>query len=215
MALGDATNWSAILVCGAAGGLAGGLFSRLLILTTAGLPRPLGAVMRDYPVRFAAFCGLALAVIGFFGGGSTYGTGYEQARALIHGTEGLPILFALMKFAATLISYLSGIPGGVFAPSLAVGAGIGSDIAPLFPLAPVSAIVVLCMVGYFSGVVQAPLTAFVIVLEMTNDRDMVLPLMATALVARFFSGIVCPEPLYKALAQRILRPAESAAPRGT
>jgi H+/Cl- antiporter ClcA len=57
------------------------------------------------------------------------------------------------------------------------------------------------MVGYFSGAVQAPITAFVIVLEMTRDSDMALPLMAVSLVAYGVSRLVCPRPLYKTLAK--------------
>ena len=72
----------------------------------------------------------------------------------------------------------------MFSPSLAVGAGIGYDVARLFPAVPVSAIVLLGMVAYFAGVVQAPITAFVIVTEMTDDHNMVVPLMASSLIAQ-------------------------------
>jgi H+/Cl- antiporter ClcA len=67
------------------------------------------------------------------------------------------------------------------------------------------------MVSYFSGVVQAPITAFVIVLEMTRDSDMALPIMAASLIAHGFSRLVCPQPVYKALSKSF-RPAR-AAPR--
>ena len=60
------------------------------------------------------------------------------------------------------------------------------------------------MVAYFAGVVQAPVTAFVIVIEMTDNHDMILPLMATALLAAGCSRIVCRWPLYKALAEQFL-----------
>ena len=70
--------------------------------------------------------------------------------------------------------------GFLIAPSLAVGAGIGSSVAQLFSSAPLGAIMLLGMVAYFAGVVQAPITAFAIVTEMTNNHAMVVPLMATA-----------------------------------
>ena len=63
---------------------------------------------------------------------------------------------------------------------------------------------VLGMAGYFAGVVQAPITAFVIVMEMTDNHNMVLPLMATALVATAVSRLVCPRPLYRTLAERFI-----------
>jgi H+/Cl- antiporter ClcA len=204
VALGGGGNLFAIPVCGLTGGIAGGVFARLLIGAGHGIPGQMGLFGRRHPIYFAAACGLVLAIIGIIAGGSTFGTGYEQAKGLLQNSQALPDSYPVLKLAATLISYVSGIPGGVFAPSLAVGAGLGGELAQFFPLAPPSTIVVLGMVAYFSGVVQAPLTAFVIVLEMTNDQDMVLPLMATALIARFASRIVCPEPLYRALADSIL-----------
>lgn len=61
------------------------------------------------------------------------------------------------------------------------------------------------MVAYFAGVVQAPITAFVIVLEMTGNSAMVLPLMAASLIATGASRVICPKPLYKALAKEFLQ----------
>ena len=84
--------------------------------------------------------------------------------------------------AATTLAAISGIPGGIFSPSLSVGAGLGAALAWLTPAAPQDAVVLLGMVGYFSGVVQAPITAFVIVMEMTNNQTMILPLMTASLI---------------------------------
>src|SRR5262249_28079428 len=98
-----------------------------------------------------------------------------------------------------------GIPGGIFSPSLAVGAGIGANVAHLFPNAPLGAIMLLGMVSYFAGVVQAPITAFVIVTEMTDNHTMVVPLMDAALIAHAASGLVCREGIYHALAKGFLQ----------
>jgi len=57
------------------------------------------------------------------------------------------------------------------------------------------------MVGFFTGAVQAPITGFVIVAEMTGDQAMIIPLMATALVATGISKLITPDPLYHALAE--------------
>lgn len=86
-------------------------------------------------------------------GGTIYGTGYEEAKGLIEGTKALPASFGLMKLGATILSYISGIPGGIFAPSLAVGAGLGANISHLLPGVPAGAVIILGMVGYFTGVV--------------------------------------------------------------
>jgi H+/Cl- antiporter ClcA len=75
----------------------------------------------------------------------------------------------------------------------------------LVPAAPVAAVVILGMVGYFTGVVQTPITAAVIVMEMVNDHSMVIPIMATAFIALGTSKLVCHEPIYWALAQEFIQ----------
>ena len=204
--LGFGESWIAVGVCGVAGGLAGGIFSQLLVLSSRGLPGRLGTFARERPVAFGAACGLLLAMIGLASGGTTYGTGYHEARKIVESTEALPMGYGILKLLASLVSYVSGIPGGLFSPSLAVGAGLGANLALLMPYAPAAAVALLGMVAYFAGVVQAPITAFVIVMEMTDNHDMVLPLMATALIATGISRLVCNEPLYRALAKPFVRP---------
>jgi len=198
------TAWLPVLLCGIICGLLGGLFSQLLIVVSKGLPGKIGRFAKSRPVLFAACCGFLLALLGVASGGVTYGTGYHEARAILEGTANVPETFGLLKLLATLISYVSGIPGGVFAPSLSVGAGLGHNLAALMPYAPIGAVVVLGMVAYFAGVVQAPVTAFVIVMEMTDNHDMIVPLMAASLLAAGTSKIVCRKPLYRALADQFL-----------
>ena len=107
----------------------------------------------------AAACGLATAVCGLLSHGAAFGTGYAQARALVQGEGAVPAAFAALKLLANTASSICGIPGGIFAPSLAVGAGIGATLSQFIPSAPAGAVVLLGMVAYFSGVVQAPITA--------------------------------------------------------
>ncbi|MGD8407412.1 MAG: chloride channel protein [Thiohalophilus sp.] len=191
--------WLAVLICGIAGGLLGGLFAAGLIQGT----RYVAPLAWRYPVRVALVCGVIISLLGLVSNGQTFGTGYSEARQLVDGGEA-SLLFPLWKLLATLSSYLSGIPGGIFAPSLSVGAGLGADLAVLMPYLPAGALIMLGMVGYFSGVVQTPITAFVIVMEMTDNSGMLLPLMATALIARGASSLVCPVPIYEALAEAYL-----------
>jgi H+/Cl- antiporter ClcA len=198
-------GWLAVLFCAVAGGLAGGLFSQTLINAADGLPGSVGRFLGRNPVLFAVMCGLALALLGLASDGATYGTGYAEARALVAGQSHLPEKFFLLKLLATVISYCSGIPGGIFAPSLAVGAGLGRTIAHLLPSAPPGAVVLLGMVAYFSGVVQAPITAAVIVMEMTDNQAMTIPLMATSFIAFGVSRLVCRRAIYGALARRFMR----------
>jgi H+/Cl- antiporter ClcA len=200
-------GWLAVVLCGSVGGLLGGAFSRLLLSLSQTLPGWLGGLRSSRPALFAGLCGLALALIGLASGNTIYGTGYDEAQKLIVGGD-TAHSFGLLKLMATLVSYVSGIPGGIFAPSLAIGAGLGHNIAALLPSAadlPLASVVILGMVGYFSGVVQAPITAFVIVIEMTRDSEMALPLMTCSLLAYALSRMVCPTPLYKGLAKSFLK----------
>ena len=196
--------WLAVIVCGVLGGGLGGGFAECLVRFANGQTGFIGRIFSTRPLAFAGCCGLALALLGLLTHGATYGTGYQQARAMVEGHADLPGTFFLAKFAATTISYLSGIPGGIFAPSLAVGAGLGQWLTAFIP-GPTGAIVLLGMVGYFSGVVQAPITAAVIVLEMTENQKMTIPLMATSLLAYGVSRLICRRPLYGALARRFLK----------
>lgn len=194
----------AVALCGVVGGLAGGLFSRLLLFTAAGLPGLAGQLQRQRPLAFAGACGLILALLGLVSSDTAFGSGYDSAHAVLSGGNSVAS-FGPIKALATLVSYASGIPGGIFAPSLATGAGIGKALSALIPWAPAAAVALLGMVAYFSGVVQAPLTAFIIVTEMTRESDMALPLMSSALIAYGVSRVVCPHPLYKALARPFMQ----------
>lgn len=198
------SGWLAVAVIGIVGGLSGGLFSRLLIgASQNGLPGSLGRLARKRPVIFALACGLALACIGVLSGNTTYGTGYFEARAMLDN-ETMSWAFFPLKIFATAVSYLSGIPGGLFSPSLSAGAGLGSIVAPYISDIPHNACILLGMAAYFTGVVQSPITAAVIVMEMTSNHSMIVPLMATSFLAFGVSRMVCPHPLYKALALRFL-----------
>jgi len=206
-ALTSGTGWLAVPVCGAVGGLFGGIFSRILIALAAGIPGPLGHAIRRQPILFAMACGLAVAGSGLLSGGMIYGTGYAQVKAALENGAPLPWSFGPLKMAATALTAVSGIPGGIFSPSLAVGAGLGIDVGYFFPNVPPGALILLGMVSYFAGVVQAPITAFVIVTEMTNNHAMMVPLMAAALIGYATSRLICREGVYHALAKKFLQPA--------
>jgi H+/Cl- antiporter ClcA len=206
----NGADWLAIPVCGVLGGLAGGLFSRMLIAVAQGLPGGIGKAVKDHPIGFAILCGLGVALCGLASGDTIYGTGYSQVKAVLENKASLPESFTFLKFVATVLSSISGIPGGIFSPSLAVGAGLGFDVAQYFPSAPLGPIILLGMVGYFAGVVQAPITAFVIVTEMSDNHAMVVPLMATALIAYATSRSICSEGVYHALAKGFLARAGTA-----
>lgn len=202
-------DFPAILACGIAGGFLGGLFSRTLLYVLGGPAGRLGNFIRRHPVVFAALCGLGTAICGLLSGGTTYATGYDEARLILQGEGTLPWQFGILKMIATTLSAICGIPGGIFSPSLSIGAGFGANLAALFPHIDPGTIILLFMASYLAGVVQAPITSFVIVMEMTSSHGMILPLMATSMLAFATSRMICPTPLYHGLAQNFIRNARA------
>ena len=202
-----AVGWSLLLpgvLVALLSGAAGGVFSRLLLRSLAGSADRISAWRALHPILFAAGCGLAVAIIGIATAGATYGSGYQTTRDLLDGIRSAPIVYALGKLVATWLTVWSGVPGGLFAPSLAIGAGVGNDVAILTGSADHSALIALGMAGFLAATTQAPLTSFIIVMEMIDGHSMVLSLMACALIANLVSKLISP-PLYASLAQAQLR----------
>jgi H+/Cl- antiporter ClcA len=196
--------WLLVPLCAVIGGLAGGTFAQVLATPARFMPGLVNRFALRRPVGFAALCGLLLAIIGFFSHGQVFDASYGQAReGLISGVLPPPA-FAPLKYLATLVSYLSGIPGGIFAPSLAVGVGVGTEFAHIVPGLPVAAFAMVGMAGYFSGVVQAPLTATAIVIEMTSNPAMTVPVGVAAILGTLASRLVCKEPVYAAMSHQFL-----------
>lgn len=197
-------GWLAIAACGLVCGLLGGVFARVVTLAAQGKPHWLLRMRASAPVLFAMGCGLALVGIGLAFGEGVFGTGYEQARALLQGQPTVGAGFGVAKFAANLASYLAGIPGGLFSPALAVGAGIGDNLAPLLPHSDPAAVILLGMAGYLAAVTQAPLTSAVISMELTENHELLLPILAVVLLSRAVSSLIEPVPIYKAIAKTLL-----------
>ena len=194
-----------VLLLGVCGGVLGGIFSRLLLVGSGPWRGRLGDFKREHPVKFAGICAFIVVSIGVATHGLTFGSGYFATQHALHGGSELPFTFALMKMLATVISYIAGIPGGIFAPCLSVGAGLGQNFAALHWVElSTTAWMALGMVAFLAGVTQAPITSFIIVMEMIDGQAMILSLIATALLASMLARAFCP-PLYHAIAHRMLR----------
>ncbi|MGR8978730.1 MAG: chloride channel protein [Gammaproteobacteria bacterium] len=189
-------NWLSIPLCAIAGGLLGGLFSKIIILGGRFLNRSGLSI-----AVIAILCGAFITLLNYFSHGATVGTGYQQIKAILHSVEPFDPAYPFLKMLATCATFFSGIPSGIFVPSIATGAGLGVDLANWFPIAPVSVMVLLTMTAYFSGTLQSPLTSFVIVMEMTDSHGILIPLMATAFLASGTSRLINPVPLYSALSE--------------
>jgi H+/Cl- antiporter ClcA len=198
-----------VIVCGLACGALGSLFSRLLLIPLRHPHWRLWRFRAAHPVVFAGLCGLLIATIGWASDGYSFGSGYAPTASAIAGQSVLDPSAPVAKFAATVVSYFSGIPGGIFAPSLAIGAACGFDLAPFMAgFANTHQIVALCMASFLAAATQAPITAAIIVMEMVDGHGMVLSLMAVALIAKAVSAFFGPE-LYQQMALGFV---ESAAP---
>ncbi|MDR2165780.1 MAG: chloride channel protein [Zoogloeaceae bacterium] len=201
---GDADQLKAVILAVVVCGITGGLFARVVVRGVTAWRGPLADFRNRHPIRFAAFCGLLVAGLGLATGGQSFGSGLEQTRALLEAEGNLPWYFGPTKFVATLVSYLAGLPGGIFAPSLAIGAGLGHDLAPLLHQADAPAMLLaLCMAGFLAAVTQAPITSFVIVMEMADGYSIVIGLMTTSLLSSGISRFFSP-PLYATLADALI-----------
>jgi H+/Cl- antiporter ClcA len=187
-------------------GLVGGLFSRLLHDCIVGGPDRISAWRRLHPVLFATGCGVVIAIVGVISDGATFGSGYDYTRRLVSGHVDVPLLYVTLRIVATWLAVWAGVPGGIFAPTLAIGAGLGADVALLMHMGGENSapVIAMGMAAFLAAVTHAPITAFIIVMEMVDGHAMVLSLMAAALgaslVSRWWSA-----PLYETLAQAQLR----------
>lgn len=209
-------GWTAVLpglavalLCG----LLGGVFSRLLAASLTGSPDRISQWRQRHPVRFAAAGGLVIAVIGLASQGATFGAGSAAVVQMLAGQTEVPSLYVLLKFVATWLAAWCGVPGGIFAPSLSIGAGVGHNVAALISPELGAALIAMGMAAFLAAVTQAPLTAFIIVMEMIDGRAMVFSLMLAAMLASLVSRLLS-RPLYETLAQHLVNslPASTAVP---
>lgn len=200
-----------VLICAALNGALGGIFARLLGKGPAAMaPASWRAWIRAHPIWTAFAMGVALALIGLATAGSVYGTGYGAAADLLSGEtqHALPAGFGLAKLAATVASYWAGIPGGIFTPALTTGAGIGHHIWALAGEGVDQRVLVLVsMAAFLAAATQAPLTASVVVMEMTGSQPMLFWLLVGSLLASGVSRQFCPQPFYHLAAGRFRRQA--------
>ena len=133
------------------------------------------------------------------------GDSYEMVSDILHGAPlslGFLGLFLALKILATAGSLGSGFVGGVFAPSLALGAALGgaygmlmARLLPGLTLEP-SAYALVGMAAVLAGTVRAPVTAIMLLFEMTDDYHILLPMMVSVIVCVFLSEILEPESVY-------------------
>lgn len=208
------------LVCGLACGIGGGIFSWMLSKGAAAFsPVAWRGWLRKHPVQLAFIMGLGVALLGTLTQNTIYGTGYDVASSALAGEPLQSAGFGPAKLLATVASYWAGIPGGIFTPALTTGAGIGAELAIWAgALADQKVLVLLSMAAFLAAATQSPLTASVIVMEMTGSQPMLFWLLLCSLFASMVSRLFSPQPFYHYSAGRFrqqVREKDSAKPQAT
>lgn len=194
-------------ILGIVTGLLGVFFNRSLLATM----KLFGHFNKRTKLLGAGFVGATIGLVGWFAP-EVIGGGHSLTETTLVGgvmLAAIPLLF-LLRFGLTLMSYATGAPGGIFAPLLVLGALIGlsvGDVAHVIaPLAvPQPAVfAVVGMAAYFTAIVRAPLTGIVLVIEMTGNYNLMLPLLVACFGAYAVAEGLRDLPIYEALLQRDL-----------
>lgn len=201
-----------VAILGLVSGLIGVFFCRVML---QGLERveELEGPLRKYR---AFIIGAFIGVIGYFLP-DVFGSGHHTVEHWLHQADKIPpgifFLLALIatKIGLTVISYCAGVPGGIFAPLLTIGALCGLFIATLGNLffadttASLSAFGIIGMAAVLAAVVHAPLTAVVLILEMTANYDLLFPLLVACLISYLVAELFNEKPIYESLLRLNLR----------
>ena len=208
-------EWLMVPVIAIGMGLLGGFFSHAIVCI---YPKVMKGMLKR-PIIIPLCIGLAIGFLGWLSSGQTLGTGFLEAKGmLIHGNE-MDWYYAPLRLLATALTLLSGIPGGLFDPSLSAGAGFGqwfTSLAQSFEwTASVDSkiIMMIAMACFFSAVVQSPVTAVVIMVEMTDSVHATMPMLAGALIAYAISKRICTCSIYVSLAKSYFKDSCDEAPR--
>lgn len=198
----DSTGWSVVgiaMFVGVMGGILGAGFGRILV------------EVRKLRLKFetiwgkaflAVLCGLILAWLAHWFGMDAVGPGRSSLmRMLFEKEHETGVGLSLARFFAPIVTYASGVPGGIFAPSLAAGGSLGSLFAESFGILGENLFILLGMIGFLTGVTRTPFTAFVLVLEMTDRHSAIFPMMLTALMASGAAKLVDNKSFYHRASQ--------------
>ncbi len=172
-------GWPLVIFTGFAAGLAGALFSRLLLKLLSLRNRLKTAWML---AGFALLCGLVSSVLIFTDPAHAGSGGALISRFLFNG-DAASVALIFGRAVATCVAYLSGAAGGIFAPSLTIGASLGSMIAEVFGNDQTNFFAMLGMIGFLTGVTHTPFTSFILVMEMSDRHSAIFPMMVVALLA--------------------------------
>jgi CIC family chloride channel protein len=201
MSLRDPRELMAYAVLGVVGGAASLVFAKSL-----GYLRPR---LRNQPtwsqLMQPALAGLLVGGIGYFGLPEVMGAGYEAIDQAMHGQFVLHVLvlLAVFKIVATTLSFSSGTPGGMFAPTLFIGAMLGAAVGSFekhyFPhlTGSTGSYALVGMGVLFAAFLRAPLTSVFMVLEVSGNYSVILPVILANTIAYLISRVLQPVPIFE------------------
>ena len=192
-------------VLGVAGGLVSVAFTKLLLTMRERFLRFPRKTLPFQPV----VGGIVVGTMGWFVP-QVLGVGYGHVGAVLNGGMALRlmVLLLILKLFAVTTSYASGNAGGIFGPSLFLGAMLGGAIGsvahhllPNYAATP-GAYALVGMGTVFAGIVRAPMTSVVMIFEITRDYAVIVPLMISNLVSLFIASRLQKQPIYESLARQ-------------
>jgi CIC family chloride channel protein len=197
------------LIAYAALGILGGMVSLLFCKGLLGLRRLFFRLPPSTMIFQPAIGGLVIGVLLMYWP-PIMGVGYEYVDQALNGGLLLKTMAALcfLKLAATMVSYASGNAGGIFAPSLYIGAMAGGTVGMVvhrlapFPTADPGAYALVGMGTLFAGIIRAPMTSVFMIFEITQDYQILVPLMVANMLSFVISKRYQPLPVYHALLQQ-------------
>jgi H+/Cl- antiporter ClcA len=180
------------LVVGVSGGALGGAFGAAIFKLQDWLRHHVRLRGITTGFAIAVLCGAALVLLRFVDE-RALGPGNRLVSDILAGNTVASAELVAVRFGSTVVSYLSGCAGGIFAPSLAIGASLGSWISSWWTGTNAVLFALLGMIAVLTGVTRAPFTSFVLMVEMTDRHSAIFPMMLTALAAlggaRFFGSL--------------------------
>jgi CIC family chloride channel protein len=191
-------------------GLVGGLLSVAFAGSAIALRPRLQKLPRWSQYLQPAAAGLLVGMIGVLGAPQVMGAGYQAMDSAMRGhfTWQFLVLLAVLKIVATLLSFISGTPGGMFAPTLFIGAMLGAAVGEaehaLLPHLSVSpgTYALVGMGVLFAGFLRAPMTSVFMILEVSGNYAIILPVIVANTVSYLVARTLQPVAIFDALTRQ-------------
>ena len=190
---------SAIVVTALLAGVMGSLFSVLLV----SLIKWRKSKSFKVQMLIAALVGLTIATLLYVFGERAVYSGNDSINFVLFNQGELSVSEMILRFVSPLISSMTGIAGGIFAPSLSAGATLGGFISELFDPSLRSLLGLTGMIGFLTGVTRTPITSFILVLEMTDRRTAIFAMMLAAVFSSLGTYLVGNKSFYEAIVDMI------------